>query len=93
MKYKLNDITPEIMVCGIGACPSIYEGVEELTPKEMACCIGTCPSSYEAEREGKEVYLILGKLVNPVEAGLESKVGEGEALIEVPKPLIDNIGK
>ncbi len=93
MKYKINEITPKSMACVIGSCPSIYEGLRELTPQEMACIVGTCPSPYEAMREGKEVYLIVGTVVNPSESGLEGlekKVGEGEALIEVPRALIDN---
>lgn len=91
MKYKINEITPKEYQCTAVTCPAIYEGVKELTPKEMACGVGTCPSSYEAKRKGKEVYLIVGKSVNPADVGLESKVGEGEALIEVPKKLIDGI--
>lgn len=90
MKYNLNDITPERGLCDIAACPSIYEGLKELTPQEMACIVASCPSTYEAWREGKEVYLIVGRVVNPTEAGLEKKVGEGEALIEVPRALIDD---
>ena len=62
--------------------------IRNITP-EMNCMIGGCPSSYEAKRGGKKVYLIIGKVVNPSEAGLAEKVREGEALIEVPRALID----
>ena len=55
----------------------------------MDCLLGGCPSTYEATRKGIEVYLIVGKVVNPSEVGLEKKVGEGEALIEFPRKLID----
>ena len=69
MRYKITEVTPIELQCGIGACPSIYEVTS------------------------KPVYLIRGKVVNPSEAGfggLEGKIGEGEALIEVPRALIDN---
>lgn len=92
MKYSIKDINPKDM-CMVGACPSIYEGLKELTPQEMKCLIGTCPSTYEGTRKGKEVYLIVGKVIDPSEAGLEGKIGEGEVLIEIPKDLIDKIKK
>lgn len=96
MKYTIKDITPKSMACGIGACPAIYEGLREINPQEMACGIGACPSTYEAKREGKNVYLIVGKVINPSEVGLEGlekKIGEGETLIEIPRELIDNMVK
>jgi hypothetical protein len=133
MKYKIKNVTPESMSCGLlGFCPTIYEGkIKNVTPKELDCTIIGCPAIYEGKiknvtpkslsciaigcpaiyegkiknvtpksltcavigcsaiYEGKEVYLIIGKTVNPAEAGLEKKVGEGESLIEVPKALID----
>ena len=75
------------MACmgGLG-CPQIYEA-REITPKEMECCVGPCPAIYDAR---KEIYLIVGKVVSPADAGLEGKVGDGEALVEVSKALIDN---
>ncbi len=65
-----------------------YTNLREVSPKEMQCGIGACPSAYEATREGREIYLIVGTQVNPSEAGLENKVGEGEALVEIPRVLI-----
>ncbi len=92
-KYtNLREVTPQELQCGIGACPSIYEGLTKLTSKEM-CGIGACPLVYEAKRESGEVYLIIGRQVNPLDAGLEGKVGEGEALVEIPRALIDDKGK
>lgn len=103
MKYKIREITPQEMRCGITiACPSIYE----ITPKEMGCIAGACPSIYELTSEdmkcavgpcpgiyeNKETYLIIGEQVDPKEVGLEKKVGEGEVLIKVPKKLIDKKG-
>ena len=34
MKYKINELTPKVMECGLlAACPAIYE-VEETSEKE-----------------------------------------------------------
>lgn len=94
MAYKnIREITPSVMRCGIGLCPAIYEGVEEVTPAVNRCIIGSCPSTYKATIKGRQVYLIIGRQVTPTDAGLEKKVGDGEALIEVPKALIDNRGE
>ncbi len=68
--------------CIIGGCPGIYEA----TPEALQCLIGGCPSIY---REGDEVYLIVGTKIDPKKVGLEGKVGEREALIAVPRKLID----
>lgn len=92
MEYRIKNETPEGMMCGVGACPAIYEGLTEVTPKEM-CGIGSCPSTFESTREGKPVYLIIGKVVNPFTAGLKElkeRIGNEEALIEVPRQLIDD---
>ena len=67
--------------------------INEITPKELRCFIGACPSAYEGTRERNEIYLIVGRQVNPADAGLEKRVGEGEVLIEIPRELIDNKGK
>ena len=86
-KYVLKDITPEnFCVAGIG-CPAIYEVVSRVD------CIGGlgCPTVYKGKEADK--YLIVGKNIDPKIAGLEDKVGQGEALIEVPKELIDLIKK
>ena len=66
--------------------------VKEVTPEAMRCAIGACPKVYAA-RDAKvfDKYLIIGKQVNPQAAGLEGKVGEGEAMIEVPRGLIDGM--
>ena len=66
-----------------------YQILKEITPERLLCIVGACPSAYEGNREGNEVYLVVGKAVNPIDAGLENKVGDGEALIEVPRALID----
>lgn len=67
-----------------------YTILREVTPQNMMCGIGACHSVYEATREGKEVYLIVGKQVSPLDTGLEKKVGEGEALVEIPRALLDS---
>ena len=98
--YKIKEVTPYEMMCiGFMGCPAIYEGLRESTPDEMMCIgfVG-CPAIYggleksdDATRKENEVYLIIGKVVNPIEAGLENKIGEGEALIAVPRDLIDKM--
>jgi len=88
MKYQIKDVTPKEARCIVGGCSAIYE----LTPEEARCIIDLCPGIYDSKDKGK--YWIIGKLVPQTsinEAGLEIKVGEGEALIEVPKELIDKI--
>ncbi|MFH1451763.1 MAG: hypothetical protein ABIF88_01160 [archaeon] len=92
MKYKIREVTPEDLRCGIGACPSIYK-VREVTPESEKCGVGPCPGIYRAEKVGEESYLIIGKKVNPSEAGLEEKVAEDEVLIKVPIRLIDDMGR
>ncbi|MEK6761028.1 MAG: hypothetical protein AABX93_03850 [Nanoarchaeota archaeon] len=85
-EYQLKEVTPKEMQCGIGACPAIYE-VERVTPSDMQCLGGLgCPEVYQ----DIENYLIIGTQIDPKEAGLEGKVGKKEALIKVPKRLIDD---
>ena len=79
-KYELKDRTPESMRCVAGACNRIYE----------LCIFAGCPSI--SEQEGK--YIIIGRALNQAqvnELGLAQKIGEGEAIIEVPKGLIDHL--
>ena len=85
MGYELRELTPDKERCfgGIG-CPAIYE-TREITPKRDRCVVGACPSVYD----GDEFYLIIGQKIDPKDAGLVEKVGEGEALIKVPKRIID----
>ena len=61
----------------------LYKASNEL------CGIGACPTIQEQE----DSYLIIGKQIDPQEAGLVGKVGQGEALIKVPRELIDKIQK
>jgi hypothetical protein len=83
MKYNINELTPKSMQCLLGGCPKIYE----VTPENQRCISTACPSIHQEDEQGN--YLIVGKVVNPSEFGLEGKVGEGEVLIKVPKALID----
>jgi len=78
-QYELKDRTPESMRC-IASCDRIYE----------LCIMGTCPSV--REHEGK--YIVIGKSLSQAEVnelGLAQKVSEGEAVIEVPRRLIDRM--
>lgn len=84
-KYQIiRDRTPtKYQNCVVGACPRIYEVARD-------CTMVGCPSIYE-DKKGKS-YLIIGKSLGKKEAkkfGLESKIGSGEALIQVPKELVD----
>ena len=79
-KYELKDITPESMRCVLAACNRIYE----------LCIVASCPSI--SEQKGN--YIIIGKVLSQAqvsELGLAQKVSEGEAIIEVPKGLIDHL--
>lgn len=64
-------------LCGFGACPAVYEATKEIDSKD-----------YE-----QNVYLVVGKTVNPKGTGLESNIGNDETLIEIPKELIDKLKK
>jgi len=64
--------------------------LKNLTPKDMQCAIGACYSIYETNQNS---YLIIGTSMSPQDFGLEKKVAEHETLIEVPKKLIDEMGK
>jgi len=90
-----KDITPESMTCGpMAGCPAVYAGTKELTQNE--CILGACPAVFESKNQEKDVYLIIGKKINPSEVGLgdlERKIGEGEVLIEVPAKLINEMRK
>ena len=86
MKYTLIDRTPEKFRCVVGPCPAIYE-IKDLTPKEMQCAVGICPGIYGSEGN----YVIIGTKVNPADFGLEKKVGENEALIQIKKEFIDKM--
>jgi len=84
MKYNTREVTPKSMRCGLSGCPAIYE-TKDVTPEHMRCIVGACPTVHQTS----DSYLIVGRKVNPEDAGLAGKVGEGEVLIKVPKALID----
>lgn len=85
VKYKVNELTPKDMKCGVLSCPSVYE----ITPEDMGCGIGIgCPGVYDGIGDD---YLIIGEKVSPSDFGLEKKVGEGEVLIRISKIIIDGI--
>ena len=85
-QYKLRSVTPETNQCIMGSCPAIYEALHDVTPKENQCIIGSCPAIHASEN----TYVIIGKKVDIVKAGLEGKVGSDETVIEIPKEIIDN---
>ncbi len=83
-KYRLKEFTAEVDRCIVGGCPGVYE-LKDITPEGERCVFGACPSIYEV----KESYFIVGQVVNPSDFGLEGKVGEGEALVMIPKKVVD----
>ena len=87
--YSVEDMIPKEMSCIMGVgCPSISE-IRRVVPEEELCIAGmACPAIYE---QNVDNYLIVGKLADAKLFGLEKKVGEGEALICVPKKLIDGM--
>ncbi|MCD4666891.1 hypothetical protein K8R47_03715 [archaeon] len=88
--YKsVREVTPESMQCTICSCPAIYD-VKKVSSMDGGCIVGGCPEIYDTEQD---VYLIIGKKVNPKEAGLVKKLGDNEVLIEIPKGLLDKMGK
>ncbi|HLD15644.1 MAG TPA: hypothetical protein VJB94_03640 [Candidatus Nanoarchaeia archaeon] len=82
LKYKLKKLGTSD--CVIGGCPTLYELAEE-------CVYGACPRVFE-DRENKEVFIVVGKAMNPGDFdGLEGKVGEGETIVAIPKNLIEKL--
>lgn len=72
-----------------------YRLVKDVTPRDFDCAIGACYRIYEGSKGSQQVYLIIGKQIDPKDARLSdgrdisSQVGQGEVLIEVPRNLID----
>ncbi len=90
--YSIKEVTPSEMICGIGACPGIYLARNisaELNPasKEMN------QDRINATLLDGTHYFIIGEQINPLEVGLEKKVNTNEALIKVPRSLIDRMEK
>ncbi len=98
-KYQIRGLIDND--CVIGSCPQIYEIVKTdclfgacpgvYGVKSTECMAGACPAIFN-DPENKDVYLIVGKQMKPEEfEGLAEKVGAGEAVIAVPKSLIDKL--
>ncbi len=85
-KYGLKNLTPPEM-CAAMACPKIYE-LEEISSQD--CAAAACSGVYRP-KSGKDVYVIIGKQLSPEDVGLESRVGEGETVIEIPKGILKNL--
>ena len=82
IKYELRDVTPESMKCALVTCPSIYEVAR------VECVVASCPAIYGIA-EKPDTYFVIGKKVDPKEAGLAERVGEGEEVIAIPKDLLE----
>lgn len=82
--YRLREVTQDRDRCCIGGCPGVYE-LEDITPEAERRGIGACPSIHEA----RNAYFIVGRVVKPADFGLEGKVGKTEALVMIPKRVVD----
>lgn len=88
--YEVVEVTPDEQRCfgGIG-CPSVFQ-LRRLTPEEQSCGVAACPEVYA---DNKDNYLIVGKVADAKQFGLESKVGKGEVLVSIPRAIIDGMKK
>ena len=86
-KYLVGrELTPSHLACGIAACPAIYEADNSHENQERL--IGGCPGIKPRDNG----YVIIGTLLTPEQvksAGLEGKVAPHEAVVFVPKGIID----
>lgn len=64
--------------------------VTRIAPKDECFAGIGCPAVYYTKTQE---YLIVGKEINPQEAGLESRVGPGEKLVAIPKNVLDELRK
>jgi len=82
-----RELTPPHLACGIGACPAIYEAIRQ-DGIEQDCILGACPEIKPRDNG----YAIVGTLLTSEQvksAGLEGKVAPHEAVVFVPKGIID----
>ena len=79
-KYTPRELIRE---CAMGGCPAVYEVAKE-------CGVGACPTIY-VDKDNKELYLIVGKRLDPKEFGLAEKVSQEETLVAIPKSLLDRL--
>lgn len=78
-----NSYTMKREDCLAGACPRVYE-------ISASCGFGACPGVHASENS----YYVIGRQLSEQEIkemGLAEKVGAGEALVEIPKDLLDNM--
>ena len=71
--YEVESKSVNFCVLGVG-CPGVFD-LKRLTPQEQRCIVGACPEVYEVNKEN---YLIIGKVVDAKDFGLEKNVGDGE---------------
>ncbi len=99
-----REVTPQHLACILGACSAIYEARQDVGVAQD-CLVGACPKIIDPRREQcliggcpnvtnyKDGYLVIGTQVKPVDVGLEKKVAPHEALVFVPRELIDRMHK
>jgi hypothetical protein len=80
--YELKPIVE--LNCGIGACPRIYKVIAK------HCGTGMCPQILET-LSIEDSYIIVGTTQDAKALGLEAEVGTNEAVVSVPKSLIDKL--
>jgi hypothetical protein len=62
--------------------------ISNTTLVRSICIIGSCPALYETENE----YLVVGRQVplDQLEEAVKRKVGSREAVVAIPKELLNN---
>jgi hypothetical protein len=69
-----------------------YGKLVNRTPESLRCGVGPCPAIYEVMRGGKpKKMLVIGKRVDPRDAGLAKNINRGEVLIEVPAAIFSDL--
>jgi hypothetical protein len=68
----------------------IIEGMmREITPKKLRCAFGSCPGVFEVDEEN---LLIIGKELPPeLKEKIQSRVGEGEYAIVIPREFFSEL--
>ncbi len=83
----VKEVTPEELRCApFGVCPAVFE----VTPEEVRCGIGACPSVFDSGNQ----YMVVGVVpTGEIPLEVRSKIGKGEAVVLVPKKLLDLFNK
>jgi len=69
----------------------IMDKLKDITPRNhLSLCwpIPGCPAIFE---DDSKYYVLVGELMDAKSLGIENRVSDGEAVIKVPKMLIDSL--